>query len=312
MESEAQAAAGLAARMEDKTLDAAPIWSDLSTFDGRQYRGVADCLVSSDPCQPNSVAGAGRGADDDRFLIDQLIRVADEMRPSRVFRENVTGNADGQLATLVPSLEAMGYSVAAGIFSAAEVGASHRRERLFIMADANGGHASGRSKELCRSQKKERLSKRDNNRLSGNTGGLHKSSGQERELADDTGAGLERSSGQVQKGRGDRSPSSGRNMADAMPAELQGQQSGQHQSAGWEVKNGFAPLQGRARLPYFAPGPSDPRWGDIIQQSPSLKPALRTMAYGVSNRTDELRAAGNGVCPMAAAIAWLSLAAHFE
>lgn len=45
-----------------------------------------------------------RGASDDRFLADQVIRIAGECRPHRVFRENVTGNADGQLAVIVASL----------------------------------------------------------------------------------------------------------------------------------------------------------------------------------------------------------------
>ena len=65
-------------------------------------------------------------------------------------------------------------------------------------------------------------------------------------------------------------------------------------------------------LPYFAPGPNDRRWAEIIEEYPSLKPALCSMANGVANRVDELRAAGNGVCPMAGAIAWLSLSANFE
>ena len=139
VEREAGAAASIVARMEDQVLDQAPIWDDVGTFDGRPWRGVVDILTSGDPCQPNSAAGKRQGADDDRWLLDQVIRIIDETRPSRVFRENVPGNADGQLRVLIPALEGMGYRPAAGIFSAAGVGASQRRERLFIMADAIGG-----------------------------------------------------------------------------------------------------------------------------------------------------------------------------
>ena len=306
VEREVQAAAVLAARMADKTIHEAPVWSDLSTFKGKPWNGLVDCIISSDPCQPNSVAGARRGAEDDRFLIDQLVRVVDEVRPSRVFRENVTGNADGQLAALVPNLERMGYSVAAGIFSAAEVGASHRRERLFIMADTKCPERRPRKspRHVTNGKTGERQKETGGNRASGET------------LADANGSNAigrpKKLCRKKEKERSFRFASGSGNVADTMRTEPQGQQSGQHQQARREIKDGFATLQGRARLPYFAPGPNDPRWGEIIRQAPSLKPALRTMADGVVNRVDELRAAGNGVCPMAGAIAWLSLSAHFE
>lgn len=98
VEIEAHAAEVLAARMEDGTVSPAPIWDDVGTFDGQPWRGVVDCVTSGDPCQPNSVAGRQRGADDDRWLLDQVLRVVEEVRPTHFFRENVTGNADGQLA----------------------------------------------------------------------------------------------------------------------------------------------------------------------------------------------------------------------
>src|SRR5690606_9288555 len=123
VEREAYAAAILAARMGDGWLHPAPIWSDLGTFDPGPWRGIVDCVASGDPCQPNSVAGRRLGADDDRWLLDHVLRVVEAIRPDRFFRENVPGNADGQLAAIVPALEGMGYRVAAGIFSPAELGA---------------------------------------------------------------------------------------------------------------------------------------------------------------------------------------------
>lgn len=143
VEREAYAAATLAARMEAGDLAPAPIWSDLATFDARAWRGVVHCVTSGDPCQPNSVAGKRLGADDDRWLAEHVVRIFDESGASRLFRENVTGNADGQLAYFVPALENLGCRVAVGIFSAEEVGASHGRKRLFIVADrpvANPGN----------------------------------------------------------------------------------------------------------------------------------------------------------------------------
>lgn len=140
VEREAYAAAVLVARMEEGWLHPAPVWSDLGTFDPEPWRGVVHCVASGDPCQPNSVAGQRKGADDDRWLIDQVLRVVDCLRPHRVYRENVAGNADGQLEALVPALEGMGYRVAAGIFSAAEAAAlfSGPRCELFARSEHPG------------------------------------------------------------------------------------------------------------------------------------------------------------------------------
>lgn len=146
VEREAAAASILVARMEDGWLHPAPIWSDLATFHAGAWRGAVDCVVSGDPCQPNSNSGYRLGPDDDRWLLDRVIDVVTRCRPSRVFRENVTGNADGQLGILVPALERLGYRVASGIFSAAEVGGAHDRERLFVMADAGGARLEGRER----------------------------------------------------------------------------------------------------------------------------------------------------------------------
>lgn len=65
VEREAHAAALLVARMEDEALDRAPVWDDLATFDGRNYRGRVDLVSSGLPCQPYSVAGKMRGHDDE-------------------------------------------------------------------------------------------------------------------------------------------------------------------------------------------------------------------------------------------------------
>ena len=57
VERDAYAAAVLVARMEDKALDPAPIWDDLTTFDGRPWRGRVDLVTAGFPCQPFSAAG---------------------------------------------------------------------------------------------------------------------------------------------------------------------------------------------------------------------------------------------------------------
>ena len=55
IENEAFACAILKARMQDKILDQAPIWTDLRTFDGRAWRGKVDCLTGGYPTAVESV-----------------------------------------------------------------------------------------------------------------------------------------------------------------------------------------------------------------------------------------------------------------
>ena len=140
VEREAFAACILAARMADQTLAQAPVWSDLRTFDGRPWRGVVDCITGGYPCQPFSFAGRRAGENDPRHLWPAIARIVGEVEPGIVFFENVGGHLSLGFESVRDELQGMGYRVAAGLFTAAEVGAPHRRERLFILGMADAGH----------------------------------------------------------------------------------------------------------------------------------------------------------------------------
>lgn len=142
VERDAFAAATLVARMADKALADAPIWSDLRTFDGRPWRGRLHILTAGYPCQPFSFAGRRLGDADPRHLWPEVARVAREVGPDWIFCENVDGHLSMGLAEVLGELSAMGYAAKAGLFSAAEVGASHLRRRVFILAHA-GGYSQG-------------------------------------------------------------------------------------------------------------------------------------------------------------------------
>jgi DNA (cytosine-5)-methyltransferase 1 len=133
VEIEITVAAALVARMATHDLDAAPVWSDLRTFDGRALRGRADLLVGGYPCQPYSIAGRGLGADDPRDVWPSVSRVVGEMRPPLVYFENVANHLPRGFERVGEDLQALGYRHQVGVVRASDIGATHKRERLFIL-----------------------------------------------------------------------------------------------------------------------------------------------------------------------------------
>jgi DNA (cytosine-5)-methyltransferase 1 len=136
VEGEAYAVAILVKRMGEGRLDKAPVWSDVRTFDGLPWRGKVDCITAGYPCQPFSEAGQRQGEEDPRHLWPHIKRIVEEVQPTSCFFENVAGHLSLGFETVADDLQAMGYKVAAGLFTAEEVGATHERSRLFIMGHA--------------------------------------------------------------------------------------------------------------------------------------------------------------------------------
>ena len=143
VEREAHAAAILVARMGEGILAPAPVWDDLTSFDGHGWRGVVHLVSAGYPCQPFSFAGRRDGVDDARHLWPHVSRIVSECGPATVFLENVPGHLSLGFDAVCADLSGMGYRVAACVSSSAEVGATHRRERLFVMAERAGGSAWG-------------------------------------------------------------------------------------------------------------------------------------------------------------------------
>lgn len=137
VEREACAVATLVARMEDAGMDRAPIWDDIKTFDGTAWRGCVDIISAGFPCQPWSVAGQRKGAEDERWIWGDIARIIGEVGPGIVFLENVPGLLVPEgMGQVLGDLSEMGFNAEWGVFSAAEVGAPHIRRRVFILAYA--------------------------------------------------------------------------------------------------------------------------------------------------------------------------------
>ena len=142
VEREVPAAAILAARMRDGILHEAPIWSDLTTFDARAWRGRVDLVVGGFPCQPFSCAGKREGTDDERWIWRDIARIVEECQPQAVLFENVPGLVRHGLGPVLSDLAALGFDAAWDLFRASDVGAPHKRERVFVIGVSDARRAS--------------------------------------------------------------------------------------------------------------------------------------------------------------------------
>ena len=135
VEWEAYPASVLCARQNDRLLPPFPIWDDVQTFDGKPWRGIVDVVSGGFPCQDISAAGKGAGIDGERSgMWKEMARIISEVRPKFVFVENSPMLTSRGIGTVLSDLSKMGFNAEWGVLSAADVGANHIRERIWIVA----------------------------------------------------------------------------------------------------------------------------------------------------------------------------------
>ena len=115
-----------------------PKHADVRTFHGTEF-GPYDLLAAGYPCQPFSFAGnrhgtGRRGDEDERHLWPEVLRVVRNVRPRLVFLENVRGHLALGFGRVLGDLAESGYDTEWACISAADLGAPHIRERVFILA----------------------------------------------------------------------------------------------------------------------------------------------------------------------------------
>ena len=135
----------IAQRIKDGVFDEAPIFTDIRAFIDQgyaeAYQGMVDVVSAGFPCQPFSCAGQRKGAADERNMWPETIECIRIIRPRFAFLENVPGLlAHGYIYTIFRDLAEGGYDARWRVLSAAEVGAPHKRDRLWIVADAGCVH----------------------------------------------------------------------------------------------------------------------------------------------------------------------------
>jgi DNA (cytosine-5)-methyltransferase 1 len=136
-EKDRHAQAVLLSRMSQGDLPVAPIWDDVQTLTGSMLPPI-DIIYGGFPCQDLSVAGNQVGLEGKRSgLFFEIVRLADEIKPSFLFLENVPPIRTLGLHRVGEELARLGYDCRWGTVSAEEVGAPHLRRRWFLFAYAD-------------------------------------------------------------------------------------------------------------------------------------------------------------------------------
>lgn len=118
-----------------------PDWNvhegDVREIDGKKYRGV-DLLAGGVPCPPFSLAGKQLGANDERDLFPEALRLVDEARPAAVMLENVRGLASARFTpyrtSILSELSQMGYQASWQLLFSSEFGVPQLRPRFILVA----------------------------------------------------------------------------------------------------------------------------------------------------------------------------------
>lgn len=109
---------------------------DVRTFSARGYKGI-DLLAGGVPCPPFSKAGKQLGADDERDLFPEAVRLVDECRPRAVMLENVRGLLDAVFedyrGKVEKQLKKLGYVPGWRLLNASDYGVSQLRPRVIFV-----------------------------------------------------------------------------------------------------------------------------------------------------------------------------------
>lgn len=138
VERDAYAAQVLAQRQNDGLFEVFPIWSDVTSFDGKPWARIVDVISGGFPCQDISVAGKGAGIEGTRSgMWKEFLRIICDIQSRFVWVENSPMLTSRGLGVVLGDLAEAGYDAEWMCLSAAEVGANHMRDRIWILGHSN-------------------------------------------------------------------------------------------------------------------------------------------------------------------------------
>lgn len=309
----------LLARQRDGSFPVFPVWDDIRTFDGRPWHGAVDLVSGGFPCTDISLAGKGAGIDGEKSgLWREMARVIADVQPRFVFVENVRALVSRGLDRVLGDLADLGFDAEWDCFRASDVGAPHKRERLFILAYRASSRRerpkdartdSGDAGEGVRCAESER----GGGKLADPSNGQFQESGRRPQGRDGAGsAGADMADANEQhgdrawstgQGRRIESPDGRQRMADADSRRQQRKRRGgllvQERSARRHDTDGCGGP--------WPPVPGDAAgWLEYTQQG-GPQPAICRGSDGLADRSKRLATLGNGWVPQVAALAWHTL-----
>ena len=271
----------LLARQRDGILPAFPIWDDVCTLDGNPWCGSVDILCGGFPCQDISAAGKGAGITGERSgLWKEYARLIGEMRPRFVFAENSPLLRTRGLGVVLEDLASLGYNARWGVLGARDVGAPHKRDRMWVLAYANGSRS----------------------RQDSGTGELRTS--RIEQPSEDTGLSNQTERGEV-KGWWHTDPA---DLSDSDNEGLQGR-TGQSCTGAQGEPIGHAAESNESE---GAGRPVEPGLGGLVDgladfvdfTGTTFTKGVPRVAHGIDNRVNRLKAIGNGQVSQCAAMAF--------
>lgn len=153
-------------------------YTDIRETDFIIHRGRIDVLSGGFPCQPFSVAGKRKGTDDNRYLWHEMLRAISEIKPKVIVGENVAGitsmDNGKTLEKIFADLENQNYEVQSFIIPACSIGAWHKRNRIWIIANSKSEGTRGLQNESSEE------GTQDSNIIPGELGGILSDTNSER------------------------------------------------------------------------------------------------------------------------------------
>lgn len=322
----------LLARQRDGMLPRFPIWDDVTTFDGLQWRGRVDVISGGFPCQDISAAGRGAGITGARSgLWTHMARIIGEVRPRYCFVENSPLLVSRGLNVVLDSLAALGYDARWGIVGAHHAGAPHKRDRIWIRAWRADCHDESKIIKICGGKSANpgrvcaHVADAHGCLCDGRTDqpergpqGRTAAVGCGEAMADTQGRGFAVCRGASGEGRHairDGVQAEGNEeLSDSTASECNGRRHGSGWGCGCQSDDDGGGSEGS--LWWLA----EPDVGGVVD---GLAPGLDIhgaaaagdvgrVAMGVPNRVGRLKAIGNGQVPAVAALAWRVLASARE
>jgi DNA (cytosine-5)-methyltransferase 1 len=293
----------LCARQNDKVLPTFPIWDDVRTFDGRPWRRIVDVVSGGFPCQDISAAGRGAGITGEKSSMwKHMARIISQVRPQYAFVENSPMLTVRGLGVVLGDLSEMGYDCRWGVVSAADIGANHRRDRIWIVGKVT-------NPKCIRLQESTDISKLESkgcsqfqtqqSRDSSHLANPHSVSGGSLEVRRSSVDGSEECGdirGISAIDKGNEQKETREILADSTNIGQQGQGEFEQSLCSEESGDWKTNLLESIGRPEF--------W--------SVEPHVGRVADGVAARVDRLKAIGNGQVPLCAATAWKLLTSDLK